>query len=73
MLVLLFGVIPTVFGIVFELYIALPGRYGLDKTATPILHLWDAWWVLDDGDVADVSGLSAQFPYPCFQGLSGLA
>lgn len=43
MLVLLFGVTPTVFGLVFELYIALPGKYGLDKTATPVLHLWDAW------------------------------
>lgn len=38
----LFLLMPTLVGVVWELYIAMPLRYGHDP-ATPVLHLWEAW------------------------------
>lgn len=31
-------------GIAWELYVAMPLRYGVE-TATPVLHIWEAWYV----------------------------
>lgn len=41
-IVTLFFVLPMLLGITWELYIAMPLRYGF-KTATPVLHVWEAW------------------------------
>ena len=35
---------PTLVGIGWELYIAMPLRYG-SKSYTPVLHFWEAWYV----------------------------
>lgn len=40
--VVLFLVLPGLVGLAFELYIALPARYGL-KDVAPVLHAWDIW------------------------------
>ena len=45
-IVLLYGVLPLVIGLNFELYAGLVGRYGSEKNVTPVLHVWDAWSVI---------------------------
>jgi len=40
----LYLTIPSVVGIGWELYIAMPLRYG-SKSYTPVLHFWEAWYV----------------------------
>jgi hypothetical protein len=41
-LAMLYLVIPALLGVSWELYIAMPIRYGI-KSYTPILHFWEAW------------------------------
>lgn len=41
--ILLYLVVPLLVGINFELFIALPVRYGFSRDVTPVLHFWDAW------------------------------
>lgn len=41
-LIMLYLVLPALMGVSWELYIAMPIRYGL-KSYTPVLHLWEAW------------------------------
>lgn len=41
---ILFIVLPMLLGITWELYIAMPIRYGF-TTAVPVLHVWEAWYV----------------------------
>jgi len=43
-LAMLYFVMPTLVGIGWELYIAMPLRYG-SKSYTPVLHFWEAWYV----------------------------
>jgi hypothetical protein len=42
----LYFIMPTLVGIGWELYIAMPLRYG-SKSYTPVLHFWEAWYVLN--------------------------
>lgn len=41
---ILFLVIPMLLGVTWELYVAMPLRYGF-TTAVPVLHIWEAWYV----------------------------
>lgn len=41
---ILFLALPMLLGITWELYIAMPVRYGF-TTAIPVLHIWEAWYV----------------------------
>ena len=38
----LYFMIPVLVGFVFELYISIPARYGLNDAAV-VVHFWDAW------------------------------
>lgn len=40
----LFFALPMLLGITWELYVAMPLRYGL-YTAAPVLHIWESWYV----------------------------
>lgn len=40
----LYLIMPTLVGIGWELYIAMPLRYS-NKSYTPVLHFWEAWCV----------------------------
>ena len=40
---MLYLVLPSGVGLLFELYVGVPGRYGLDHEAVPVIHFWDAW------------------------------
>jgi hypothetical protein len=40
--IVLFLMLPGLVGLVFELYIVLPAKYGLRDVA-PVLHAWDIW------------------------------
>ena len=42
-LVVLYLVIPTLVGIIFELSVAQVWRYGFHTEIIPVIHLWDAW------------------------------
>lgn len=39
---ILFLLLPMLLGVTWELYIAMPLRYGFEP-ATPVLHVWEAW------------------------------
>jgi hypothetical protein len=43
-LVTLYLIIPIAVGLLWELYIAMPFRYGI-KPYTPVLHFWETWYV----------------------------
>ena len=42
--IVLFLILPGFVGLAFELYIALPARYGF-QDVPPVLHVWDIWYV----------------------------
>ena len=44
-LVILYLIIPTLVGIIFELSVAQVWRYGVDTRIIPVIHLWDTWYV----------------------------
>ena len=42
-LAMLYFVLPGLVGILFEVYIGIPGRHGRNADVTSVLHVWDAW------------------------------
>lgn len=43
-LTILYFIIPVAVGLLWELYIAMPFRYGF-KSYIPVLHFWETWYV----------------------------
>jgi hypothetical protein len=37
------GIWPILCGLVIEMYILVPCKYGLRPDVTPVIHVWEAW------------------------------
>lgn len=42
-LLLIGGLWPTLCGLVVNIYVLVPLRYGLRSDIVPVIHVWEAW------------------------------
>jgi E3 ubiquitin-protein ligase MARCH6 len=42
-MVSLFGILPILVGVVWDMYVTIPGKFGYMGKGKPVIHIWDAW------------------------------